>query len=235
MIKKNIKKNNSIQEIDSKTALKIEINSWEKKVLFDSTNSKLPIKKQIILNKNSHLEFYWIINNTLNYELEILSNEKNSDLQICYLLLGKSDNKIKLKINSKIYSSNTKVNIIIISIVKNKWDIEVDGNIKIDKWIKNVIANISEENVFLWDTWKIKWTPALEISSQDIQASHNLKIEKISDEKLFYLRSRWIDKKDATTIMLENLVENNFYNLRIKDYDFYCKKVFAIYKKFITN
>jgi Fe-S cluster assembly protein SufB len=180
-----------IKEISSISSKKIKISSWEWNTIFDNTSWKKIIKRQLILGKNSDLELYWIIYASSNYELEIFLDGTNSNLKVNYLLLGDKNSKIKFKINSKILASKSKSNISIISMVANYWDIEVDGNIKIDKWLEEIEANIFEENVFLWDTGKIRAIPALEIHSQDIRASHSLKIEKISNEKLFYLRSRW--------------------------------------------
>ena len=46
-------------------------------------------------------------------------------------------------------------------------------------------------------------------------------MERISDEKLFYLRSRGIDKEDALSIMIEAKIKSLFLCISMLDNDFY--------------
>ncbi|MGB2111461.1 MAG: SufD family Fe-S cluster assembly protein [Patescibacteria group bacterium] len=52
--------------------------------------------------------------------------------------------------------------------------------------------------------------PTLLVRSNDVQAGHGCNIEKISDEKLFYLRSRGVDKQNALTMMVIAYIETIF-------------------------
>lgn len=42
--------------------------------------------------------------------------------------------------------------------------------------------------------------------SDDVEAGHAARIERVSDEKLYYLRARGIPKDDATVMMIESSV-----------------------------
>ena len=46
-------------------------------------------------------------------------------------------------------------------------------------------------------------------------------MERISDEKLFYLRSRWIWKENALSIMIEAKIKSIFSCISMLDKDFY--------------
>lgn len=42
--------------------------------------------------------------------------------------------------------------------------------------------------------------------SDDVEAGHAARIERVSDEKLYYLRSHGISKDDATVMTIESSV-----------------------------
>ena len=46
-------------------------------------------------------------------------------------------------------------------------------------------------------------------------------MEKISDDKLFYLRSRGLPKEDATVLMLESYIAKIFGDIESYDQDLY--------------
>lgn len=49
--------------------------------------------------------------------------------------------------------------------------------------------------------------------SDDVEAGHAARIERVSDEKLYYLRARGIPKDDATVMMIESAVAGLFEGL----------------------
>lgn len=171
--------------------------------------------------ENSKVEFYSFLSEKNLCEINFLQKKPNSSLKVRYLLLSKNDEKLKAKIYSKISSSFSKSDVKIISIVLDKWFIDLDWVIEIDKNISKVEANLLEENLFLWNSWKVKWIPTLLVRSNDVKASHACKIERISDEKLFYLRSRWILKENAINMMIESYIKDLFSCISMLDNEFY--------------
>ena len=55
--------------------------------------------------------------------------------------------------------------------------------------------------------------PTLLVRSNDVKAGHGCNIEKISDEKLFYLRSRGMQRDDALLMMVQSYIETIFWKL----------------------
>jgi len=74
-----------------------------------------------------------------------------------------------------------------------------------------------EENIFLGATGKVRGLPTLLVHSNDVKASHACNMERISDEKLFYLRSRGLPREDATVLMLESYIARIFWKLGAVD------------------
>jgi len=180
--------------------------------------------------ENSIVEFYSVLENT-NYKINFLQDKTNSKLTVRYFLLSKDNCEIKSKIFSELKANNTKSDIHITSIIWNDWFVDLDWIIKIDEKIEKADAKLIEENLFLWNTWKVKWVPTLLVRSNDVKASHACRIERISDEKLFYLRSRWIWKENALNMMVESYISNLFKCLAMINDWFYKETFENILKK----
>lgn len=196
-------------------------------MFFDDLNQSIDIE----VWEKSRVEFYWVIENNNDFKINFLQNKESSNLIVRYLLLSKNNDKVKAKIFSQISASNTKTDVHIISIVWNDWFVDLDWIILIDEQIEKVDAKLHEENIFLWSSWKVKWIPTLLVRSNDVKASHACRIERISDEKLFYLRSRWIWRDNALFMMVESYITSMFICLSMVDDIFYKELFENIIKK----
>ena len=56
-----------------------------------------------------------------------------------------------------------------------------------------------------------------------MKASHSCKMERVSDEKLFYLRSRGIGRQSALDMMIESYVTELFTHLQQMDQNLFVK------------
>lgn len=195
---------------------KIEINDWLDVCIFDDTEKNIDIE----VWKNSKLKYFAFYDNSWDFSKNIVSKKDNSDIIINTLYLVK-DIKLRSKIYWWIFANNCKMYLNLLSFAMSNWDLEVDGIFEIWKSLDNNKWFLDEENIFIWDNAKIKALPKLFVESNDIEAGHACKMERISDEKLFYLRSRWVEKKNALTIMVEAKIKSLFSNLEIIDKSFY--------------
>ena len=195
--------------------------------IFDDLNESIDVE----LWENSRVEFYSLIENKEELNINFVQKKESSILQVRCLLLSKDSNKIKTKIYSELWASNTKSDVQIISIVWNDWEVDLDWIIKINENVEKVDWNLNEENLFLGNTWKVNWIPTLLVRSDDVKASHACKMERISDDKLFYLRSRWVGRDNALSMMIEAKIKGLFSCIAMLDNNFYEKLVDNILKK----
>lgn len=190
---------------------------WDNLVvaIFDSSN----MLKSINVWENSKVEYFSFFSDPFDYEKDIKMNSSNS---ICVInsLIYSSNSKLDVKIYAESNASDTKIKAHILSFIWENWDIKIDWTIKINKNLSKVSWNLKEENIYLWTSWKVTWLPVLMIESNDVEASHSCNIEKISDEKLFYLRSRGIWKENALRIMIEAKVKDLYRCLFAYDNNF---------------
>lgn len=189
--------------------------------------------KKIFIWKKTKVKICWFLEKENDYKVEIIQNWDFSEVEINYLNLSKNSEKIKAKIHSKIESNNSVSNVFISSICSENWEVDLDWVIELAPNFRKMAGHLVEENIFLWEKWKIRWIPTLLVKSNEVEASHACKIEKISEEDLFYLKSRWLDKSFASYILIESKVKWVFKNL--ENQDFYEEFVEDILKKIFSK
>jgi len=188
---------------------RFEISDWLKIIALDNWKTS----KEIIVWKDVDLKICWFLEKEENYEIVFSQIWEKSNLEVNYLNLAKNSEKIKSKIHSKIESNFSQSNVFVSSICWDNWEVDLDWIIELAPNFRKMAWHLTEENIFLWDKGRVRWIPALLVKSNEVEASHACKIEKISEEDLFYLRSRWIDKQNASFILVESKVKNIFKNM----------------------
>lgn len=188
---------------------RFEISDWLKIIALDNWKTS----KEIIVWKDVDLKICWFLEKEENYEIVFRQIWEKSNLEVNYLNLAKNSEKIKAKIHSKIESNFSQSDVFVSSICWDNWEVDLDWIIELAPNFRKMAWHLTEENIFLWDKGKVRWIPALLVKSNEVEASHACKIEKISEEDLFYLRSRWIDKQNASFILVESKVKNIFKNM----------------------
>lgn len=188
---------------------RFEVSDWLKIIALDNWKTS----KEIIVWKDVDLKICWFLEKEENYEIVFRQIWEKSNLEVNYLNLAKNSEKIKAKIHSKIESNFSQSDVFVSSICWDNWEVDLDWIIELAPNFRKMAWHLTEENIFLWDKGRVRWIPALLVKSNEVEASHACKIEKISEEDLFYLRSRWIDKQNASFILIESKVKNIFKNM----------------------
>ena len=201
---------------------RFEISDWLKIIALDNWKTS----KEIIVWKDVDLKICWFLEKEENYEIVFRQVWEKSNLEVNYLNLAKYSEKIKAKIHSKIESDFSQSDVFVSSICWDNWEVDLDWIIELAPNLRKMAWHLTEENIFLWDKGRVRWIPALLVKSNEVEASHACKIEKISEEDLFYLRSRWIDKQNASFILVESKVKNIFKNMENEEiYPYLIEKI----------
>lgn len=157
--------------------------------------------KKITLAKNTKT-FYLIIWNTSQIDLEITTAGEGAELHLYGLFFADVQKEAKVKVDFQIKHSHTQAQLHLISFIQDERKVETDGAITIAPNIAKVQSHLLEENIILGKTVSIKAKPILNIASNDVQASHGAKIEKIDAEKLLYMTSRGLSPEQAQTLVV---------------------------------
>lgn len=169
--------------------------------------------QNVTIWKDSRVEYYWFFFWFSEYEKNLIFHSERAEWVVKILTFTQAT-KLKLSFLSELSSSETKVGVDIISLIWKDGDVDIDGKIKINENIEKVEGHLCQENIYLTNTWKVRWIPTLLVRSNDVKASHGCKVEKIGDEKLFYLRSRGISKEESIQLLVWSYFERIFSPLR---------------------
>lgn len=180
-------------------------------VVFDTTQTKELLSRKVVISNNTKLRWYGVVAGNSEYSLQFDTQSGESIVRM--LLLSTKNEQLKMTVRSVLSQSNTTSNIHILSLVGESGVIVLNGTVQIDANIAKVKGHILEENIFLGSKGNIRGIPSLLVHSDDVEAGHAARIERVSDEKLYYLRSRGIPRDDATVMMIESAVAGLFDGL----------------------
>ena len=131
------------------------------------------------------------------------------------------ENKINVRVVWESKAHEGKLDIKILSFAGQNANIKIDWVLTVDAETTGNVWELDEENIFLWESGKISGIPTLFVETNDMEAGHACRMERISDEKLFYLRSRGVWRENALRIMLEAKVKDLLKDLEAADQAFY--------------
>lgn len=202
----------NLSEFDSSD---ITLAPWIRVCLFDAGNSV----KKIHISQGVTFDYYGFFHGEFVGEkhFHFLASETEGTIKI---LTHTKEEKLKLKLLGQLSDSATKVDIDIIALVQNGSDVDIDGCVQIDENIEQVEWYLHQTNIFLWESGKVRGIPTLLVQSNDVKAAHGCNIERISDDKLFYMRSRGISREDSLKLMIGSYFERVFSELREKKPEF---------------
>lgn len=190
---------------------------WVEVVFFDKNISV----QEIILEKGAKLQYFGYFWEENIFNKHFITRWERSRANVNCFLLSQANVKITSKVFGEVAASHSKIDTDIVALAKNEGFIDIDGIIQINHWVEKVEWYLDETNIFLWEKGTVRWFPTLLVRSNDVQAGHGCNIEKISDEKLFYLRSRWVEKQNALTMMVWAYVESIFWDLEKVNKEFH--------------
>lgn len=187
----------------------IHIADNAKVLMYDEKN----ILEKVTFWTWASLKYFGYFETAEKFDKHFLINGEDARCEI-FSLLSSTWEKITAKINGELAASRAFLNMHIVSFVSDGWLIDLDGIVHITEWIEKVEWYLVEENIFLGATGKVRGLPTLLVHSNDVKASHACNMERISDDKLFYLRSRGLPREDATVLMLESYIAKIFGELQ---------------------
>ena len=131
-------------------------------------------------------------------ENSIVMNGENARGEIYNLYLGDENNRYDIY-NAIVHGNkNCFSNMLSKGAVKDKAQTIHRGLIEIKKGFSGNNGYQKEEALILNDGARANAVPNLKIDNDDVRCTHGVTISHLDNEKLFYLMSRGLDKKEAT-------------------------------------
>ena len=177
------------------------IENWSKNVYNLNT-------KRALVNKDAKME--WISGNmgssvTMLYPCSILRGENASSDSLSIAFAGKGQHQ---DVGAKAIhvAPNTKSNINSKSISKNGGIGDYRGLVLIKPKAKGSTTSVVCDALIMDDKSISNTYPFLKIENNDVDAAHEAKVGKISEEAIFYLQSRGLSEERAIQVIVQGFI-----------------------------
>lgn len=212
------------------------LNDIDQKILIIETYINVNIKHKIKYNsilitnnntKNVFLNFYIKQKNKSNLNFKTISFNNSANINYYCFLIGKKTflkkkiflninifNNNKLYLNIYHYNNNSKSISKLGAIIKNKGQINFNGNINVGNDIKNIIAHLKCDGITLTNNGTIEFNPNMFINNNDVVCTHGANIGSIDQNIINYMLTRGIDKKNCKKILMKTF-KKKFINKKI--------------------
>lgn len=82
------------------------------------------------------------------------------------------------------------------------------GRIRVEQSAQQTDSDQLARTILMSDKAKVNAMPSLEIIADDVQCTHGATVSDLSDEELFYLRSRGVDRTTARNMLMYGFVDD---------------------------
>ena len=148
--------------------------------------------------------YHFSINSSINVDINII-NERVK-LYYYYNNINYDDNIFSIQVHHLNHFTQSELFIHGVNALQNKLDYNVEGIV--DKEFSNCICN-QENQIINLKSGKSKISPILKIDNYNVDSNHSAYIGRFSEEKLFYMMSRGLTKKDSYRLLLNGFLLNS--------------------------
>ncbi len=102
-------------------------------------------------------------------------------------------------------------------ILKNESSGVFQGKVVVSQDAQKTDAFQFNQNLLLSKNTEVNTKPELEIYADDVKCSHGATTGELDEEKLFYLRTRGLNKEEAKKILIEGFINELFEDVKNKE------------------
>lgn len=140
-------------------------------------------------------------------KLEVILAGENASVEVVGLVLCKGTDEKNLEAYITHAAPNTKSNVNVRSVLRDRSTFAFRGNVKIEKGAKGADAYLRSDALLFDDAKMGDDTPALEIDEQEVKAGHAATIGKVDEEMIFYLMSRGLTRDQSEKMVIDGFID----------------------------
>ena len=167
------------------------------------------VTKRAIVKENGLME--WIdgnIGSKINMKYPSCILDEEGARGTCISIAMADNNQIQDTGARMIHNApNTKSNIIAKSIAKNYGNATYRGTVRIKENAFNSIANVKCDTILLDETAKSDTIPKNIVLNNSSTIEHEATVSKVSDEKMFYMKTKGIDEEKAREMIIMGFID----------------------------
>lgn len=179
----------------------------------------VPGKKTITLAPHSSL-IYLVVGVSSSIDLRIITTWPHCSCVVFGLFASDTERSISGSLNVSLDHDHTSAQVELVSFLYDGAKVAIDGEIGIDHQLNHVSGHLLQQNIVLGKNVSIATVPKLNIASHNVRASHGANIDSLDGQKLFYMMSRGLTKKQSQKLLVDwyiDTVLSHFSSLETTD------------------
>ncbi len=196
---------------DNKIQIQAEDDSGIK--LFILNSSAPSITARLKNNVELEINFASLYQKNSKHEIKVTCLGNNSKTIINTVFLTKTNEQQDLKISNIFEGQNNTGSITINGILEDQTRCSLEGRVVIKNTAIKTESNLHEKILLLGEKSVCNAKPILQIDTDDVKANHSASTGRISQEDLFYMRSRGLSEQEAEKLIKQGLLLAPFSHL----------------------
>jgi len=149
-------------------------------------------------------------------KIKVRLDKKGQEEHLVVVFAGRGKDVIELDLASIHEAPATQGRVTVRGILRDSAQARIRGLIKIKKGAPQSRDFLEERTLLLGKNSRVEAVPELEIEEEDVTASHAASSGVVSEEDLFYLRSRGISRKRALDLIVEGFLAQAVFGLEFE-------------------
>lgn len=157
---------------------------------------------QVQAGEKLELEFVVLPGESRDIDVSIDLVGPGAEAHLKGLYLCRADEKVNFRIVMYHRAPGCKSTQLFNGIAGGSAQVSFDGTIVVAPDAQQTEAFQENHNIVLTETAKVTTRPQLEIYADDVKCSHGATVGQLSEDELFYMRSRGIPEAEARTLQM---------------------------------
>ena len=172
-------------------------------------------KENVTISKpGKYLVYFKNLSGKFTFDLQA----KGIDLDIFGLFVGTKKDNFQVETIQRHSAPDSTSNLLIKGVFYDESKFIYQGLIRLEKKAQNSHAYQKNQNIIMSDKCFVDSRPFLEILANDVFCTHGSTTGRLSDEQIYYLKSRSLDQKTAEQLLIDGFVQE--IPDKIKQYGF---------------
>jgi FeS assembly protein SufD len=174
-----------------------------------SCNALVFSNKRALIEENGKLD---LVNasfggKTVKQKINVMLSEQNAKAKSLACFFADKTQEIDVQLNAVHLSRNTHSKTLIHSVAKDASSSTIRGLINVSNKAWNSKSEWHSNTLMLGEKTKAHSLPALEINTNDVSAEHGSSFGNLSEEEIFYLKSRGLKERKAKELIVQAHLE----------------------------
>lgn len=187
--------------------------------LFIISSKTNEIKAELKNNVELEINFASLATRDTKHTIEVTCFGNSSKTSINSIFLVKENFSCDIEISNIFKGGNNQGSIVIHGIVEEEARCDTEGKIIIHEKATGTKSTLQEKVLLLGKKSVCNAKPILQIDTNDVKANHGASMYRLSEEDLFYMESRGINREEAEKLIKQGLLLSPFAHLK-KDNEF---------------